>query len=198
MQEALIIFIKNPEAGKVKTRLAETVGEARALAIYRLLLAHTRRVALAVETERLLFYSCYIDRTDDWPEARFQKFLQEGADLGARMDGALTLALRDHRKAVLIGSDCAELTPAILREAFRRLDDHDLVIGPATDGGYYLIGLREPAPALFRHMTWSTSTVLAETLQRADGLGRSVYRLPELSDIDTVEDWKRVERKRQD
>ena len=189
---ALIIFIKNPVLGRVKTRLAETVGKARALEIYRLLLAHTRRVALAVEVDRLLYYSRYIDRADEWPAPPFQKFRQEGADLGARMADAFDRTLRDYEKAVLIGSDCAELTPAILRTAFRRLDEYDLVIGPAVDGGYYLIGLRHPTPALFRQMTWSTAEVLSETLQRAEGLGKSSYRLPELSDIDTEADWKRI------
>lgn len=189
---ALIIFIKNPEAGRVKTRLAETVGKARALEIYRLLLAHTRRVALAVGVDRLLFYSRYIDLADEWPAAQFQKFRQEGADLGARMANAFERTLQHYQKAILIGSDCAELTPAILHTAFRRLDGYDLVLGPAVDGGYYLIGMRQPAPALFRQMTWSTADVLAETMRRAEGLGKSCYRLPELADVDTEADWERV------
>jgi len=191
---ALIIFIKNPEPGKVKTRLARSVGDERALAIYRRLLAHTRRVALGVDAERLLYYSRFIDHKDDWAASEFQKHRQQGSDLGVRMEQALTTALLDHSKAVIIGSDCAELHPELIEEAFRRLDDHDLVVGPATDGGYYLLGLTAPAPSLFRQMTWSTAEVLAETLQRAARLNYTCFLLPELSDIDTEADWKRIER----
>jgi rSAM/selenodomain-associated transferase 1 len=190
--DALIIFIKNPERGKVKTRLASTVGDDQALAVYRALLTHTRRLAESLDVvDRLLFYSAFIDRDDDWPASSFEKFLQRGPDLGARMHQAFITALSDHEKAVIIGSDCPSLTADIIQEAFAQLDQHDFVIGPAEDGGYYLLGMKEVHPQLFFDITWSTSAVFSTTMERIEALGKSCHRLPELSDIDNEEDWKK-------
>lgn len=188
---ALLIFIKNPEKGNVKTRLAAGVGEERALLIYRALLEHTRRVALAAEAERYLFYSRFVDETDDWSPRSFHKRLQRGADLGRRMYHGFEEALSGHEKAVIIGSDCATLTPEIVNEAFRKLDEYDYVMGPALDGGYYLLGMRTPEWELFRDIPWSTDRVRALTLERIEALGRRCYLLPELSDIDEAADWER-------
>lgn len=193
MQQALIIFIKNPEHGKVKTRLARTLGDDRALEVYHTLLRNTRQVALAVDAARLLFYGQFIDETDDWPAAAFEKHRQSAGDLGERMHRAFVFALEEQGfdQAVLIGSDIAALTPEILAEAFRRLDDHAFVLGPARDGGYYLIGMKRPAPALFREMAWSTAGVCDETIRRMEALGQRPYLLPTLSDVDNEEDWLR-------
>lgn len=188
-RQALLIFIKNPEKGKVKTRLAATVGDERALKIYRALLKYTRNLALEVASERYLFYSRFIEENDEWSGRQFHKKLQEGKDLGERMYRAFEWTLERHGKAVIIGSDCATLTPAIVEEAFRRLDDHDCVIGPATDGGYYLLGLRETRPELFRDIPWSTDQVRSLTIERIEALGQTYFLLPELSDIDRAEDW---------
>ncbi len=194
MPDALLIFIKNPERGKVKTRLAASLGDDRALAIYHLLLAHTRRVALEVPADRLLFYGQFIDEADDWPAAQFEKHLQHAGDLGLRMHQAFRYALdeRGYDRAVLVGSDIAELEPGILSLAFNRLTDHAFVLGPARDGGYYLIGMKKPQASLFKGMTWSTPTVCAETQERMRALGQTPYLLPELSDVDYPEDWERV------
>ncbi len=189
-EDALLVFIKNPEAGKVKTRLARSVGAESALAIYRALLTHTRQTALTLPVRRLLFYSSFVDQQDDWPADHFEKHLQQGYDLGARMDQAFRLALANASRAVLIGSDCASLTPAIIRQAFSRLRSYDYVLGPALDGGYYLIGMRRPSPTLFTGIRWSTSTVLQETLTKIEKLGKRYFLLPALSDIDTLEDWQ--------
>lgn len=188
---ALLIFIKNPEKGKVKTRLARSAGQDKALAIYRALLDHTRRVARSVDVERQLFYSKYIDPADNWSEEKFRKFVQQGEDLGERMLNAFRSALQTHERAVIIGSDCASLRPAIVEEAFRALDNHDFVIGPATDGGYYLLGMREVTPSLFENIAWSTDQVFSTTMARIRQLGKACYRLPELSDIDYLEDWEK-------
>lgn len=189
--EALLLFIKNPEKGKVKTRLAATVGEEQALKIYLALLEHTRKVAQAVQVDRMLFYSSHVVNEDEWPNQAFQKYVQEGADLGDRMLNAFQLAFEKHQKVVIIGSDCASLTPAILQDAFDQLDHFPFVIGPATDGGYYLLGMKAPEPALFQHMEWSTDRVLPTTLDRIRNLGKLYHLLPELSDIDFEEDWER-------
>ena len=188
---ALIIFIKNPEKGKVKTRLASTLGDEKALEIYLALMGHTRKITQEVDTNRLLFYSNFIDKEDDWPNADYQKSTQEGTDLGQRIAKAFQIAFQQYQKVVIIGSDCASLTPAIIQEAFDQLEQHPFVIGPASDGGYYLLGMTHFFPTLFQNMAWSTAQVLPATLQRIAALEKTVARLPELSDIDFEEDWER-------
>lgn len=188
---ALLLFVRNPEKGKVKTRLAQDVGEDKALAIYLELLEITRNVAVATPANRLLFYTNFIPQHDDWPDALFQKHLQSAGDLGARMEAAFQLALETHQKAVIIGSDCPELSPAIIEQAFAQLDNCDAVFGPANDGGYYLLGLKAVIPEVFREMVWSTESVLSETLARLDAAGKRYALLPELSDVDHAEDWER-------
>ena len=188
---ALLLFVRNPEKGKVKTRLAQDLGDDKALAIYLELLDITRAVAVAIPAERLLFYSNFIPENDDWPEAHFQKHLQSNGDLGARMEAAFQQALETHQKAVIVGSDCPELSPEIIEQAFAKLEDCDAVFGPANDGGYYLLGLKTVIPTVFREMVWSTESVLSETLARLDAAGKSYALLPELSDVDHAEDWER-------
>lgn len=189
--KALLIFIKNPELGKVKTRLAETLGDPKALKIYLSLLAYTRQVALKVSAERYLFYSRYVENQDEWSPLDFHKLTQEGEDLGVRMLNAFQLSLSRHQKAVIIGSDCATLTSDIIEDAFLKLDEVDCVIGPATDGGYYLLGMREVQPELFQQIPWSTENVRSLTIRRIKKSGRTYALLPELSDIDREEDWKK-------
>ncbi|MCK6695026.1 MAG: TIGR04282 family arsenosugar biosynthesis glycosyltransferase, partial [Thermoanaerobaculia bacterium] len=151
MSHLLLIFTKNPVLGKVKTRLAATVGDAEALRIYQLLLEKTRRAALDVEAGRWLFYSDFLEPDDDWPETYFQKKLQTGHDLGERMENAFRQAFASGAgKVVIIGCDCPDLNGVLLQEAFQRLNEADFVLGPATDGGYYLLGMRQLEPALFR------------------------------------------------
>lgn len=192
MSLILLIFCKNPRLGKVKTRLAATVGDAEALRIYRILLSKTREAALLVDVERRLFYSDLVETTDEWPETHFRKRAQAGHDLGERMENAFREAFRDGAsKVVIIGSDCPDLSGALLREAFQRLDEADFVLGPASDGGYYLLGMKTLEASLFRNMEWSVSTVGAETLHRIRGLGKSCFLMPVLDDVDTEEDWRR-------
>lgn len=188
-EAALLIFIKNAEKGKVKTRLASTVGAEKALQIYQALLQHTRTIAQSVKANRLLFYSSFVDLTDEWPAADFQKYVQQGQDLGARIQHAFALAFENYEKVVIIGSDCASLSTAIVDAAFAKLEEHPFVIGPAMDGGYYLLGMRSYHPEVFTDIPWSTEQVFATTVQRIEALGASYAQLPTLSDIDFEEDW---------
>lgn len=190
-QDALIIFIKNPEKGKVKTRLAKDVGDGRALRIYRALLAHTREVALALPVTRHLFYGQYIANDDGWTTTDFEKHLQVEGGLGARMEAAFAKTLARHPKAIIIGSDCASLTPGIVEGAFQALDKADVVIGPAMDGGYYLLGMKKLIPELFRDMTWSTENVFRETIRRLRQGNHTYQVAEELSDIDYAADWEK-------
>ncbi|MEM6966273.1 MAG: TIGR04282 family arsenosugar biosynthesis glycosyltransferase [Bacteroidota bacterium] len=185
----LIIFIKNIEKGKVKTRLAATVGDDRALEIYKTLLAHTRKVTTAVDAERFLFYSSFIEKKDEWSEDFFIKKIQRGDDLGARMVNAFSEVLKKQDKVVIIGSDCISLTPKILQMAFEKLDEVPFVIGPTFDGGYYLLGMNRLETSLFENMEWSTASVFPTTIQRIEALGEKYFSLPQLSDIDYEEDW---------
>jgi rSAM/selenodomain-associated transferase 1 len=192
MKNILLIFIKNPLEGRVKTRLARTVGDAGALKIYRFLLEKTREAALGMAAERWLFYSDFVEKRDDWPAEDFQKYVQHGPDLGARMENAFRQAFAaGAARAVIIGSDCPELSPAILQQAFISLDRHDFVLGPTPDGGYYLLGMKAPEPALFKNMPWSTPAVRALTLEKIKELKKSAALLKMLTDIDEEPDWNR-------
>jgi rSAM/selenodomain-associated transferase 1 len=188
---ALIIMVKNPVAGKTKTRLAQDVGDRKALQMYAILQRHTRDQALRLEgITCYLHYSDHVDTDDEWPKDRFIKLVQVGPGLGERMATAFDHAFaRKHGEVVVIGSDCPGLTTEILQQAFAALATHEVVIGPANDGGYYLLGLRHPQPALLTDMTWSVSTVLRETLARTQVQGLSVKQLAALSDVDHLEDW---------
>ena len=189
---ALLIMIKNPIPGKTKTRLAAEVGDGRALRMYGKLMRYTREQVLGVDgITRYLHYSDYVDTDDDWSNRDFLKLVQVGEDLGARMAAAFDHAfVRGHDRVIIIGSDCPGLTAELLREAYTALTTHELVIGPAKDGGYYLLGMRHAHPELFRDMAWSTDSVCEETLSRARVRGLSVKQLPILVDVDHLSDWK--------
>lgn len=186
---ALIIFIKNPEKGRVKTRIAKSVGDDKALEIYLALLDHTQQLSLSVNARRYLYYSDFIDHADAWSEAHFIKKQQQGADLGERMHAAFAATLQETDKAVIIGSDCLALQTAIVEQAFQALDEYDYVIGPSTDGGYYLLGMKQAQRAVFEDITWSTEVVLAQTLEQINRDNASFFLLPALTDIDHWEDW---------
>jgi rSAM/selenodomain-associated transferase 1 len=192
MDRALLTFIKNPIPGKVKTRLAATVGPETALKIYDYLLGKTRQTALSTSAHRMVFYSDFIPTADTWENHLFEKFRQEGDDLGKRMHHALDLALRRFEKAILIGGDIPGLTPEILENAFQLLDEAPVVWGPAADGGYYLVGLRQSNPSLFELDAWSTPDVMDRSLDKCRQAGLSWRLLPVLQDVDTEGDWQAV------
>lgn len=189
-KEALIIFQKNPIKGFVKTRLAITVGDDMALSIYQFLFEKTFEEAEQIPQEKMVFFSDFIP--DDHPFPRHFLYLQEGEDLGEKMKNAFHWVFSlGFQKAVIIGTDCPELTSHLLLKAFDQLEQSDLVIGPASDGGYYLLGMKSAHPFLFHGVEWSTSQVLAQTCDLADQHNRSFILLPTLHDIDDEVDWKR-------
>lgn len=193
----IIIFIKNPVLGKVKTRLAATVGDEKALEIYQRLLDVTRKTVTKVNANYHLFYSDVIDMDDDWDIQDFDKYLQQGNDLGERMSAAFRNIFSQNdgsvlQKVVIIGSDCPALTPDILEMAFTILGDSDVVVGPTFDGGYHLLGMKEYHPELFENITWSTDTVYQETNDKARELQLNIADLPTLSDIDNEADWNKA------
>lgn len=192
---AILIFTKNPELGKVKTRLAKTIGNEKALDIYKKLLNHTQQIVATLKVDKYLFYSDKIANNDQWSEDEYYKKLQSGKDLGERMENAFQELLHLGYDAVcIIGSDCYELNTSIIEEAFSRLKSNDFVIGPTYDGGYYLLGMRKFTKSIFQNKTWSTESVYNDTIFDFKELKASYYNLQKLSDIDEEKDlplhWK--------
>lgn len=184
----IVIFARAPVLGEVKTRLAATIGDTRALNVYRALV---EQVVSAVRKSTLDFVvACDSDdgmsAVADWLDAPV--FAQRGANLGDRMLHALMVGLEDDDRAMVIGSDIPFLAPEILVSADTMLEDHDVVIGPSSDGGFYCIGVSGPHIDMFRGIEWSTPTVFRRTLENCEKLQLHVGILPELLDVDTQED----------
>lgn len=191
MTKLLIIFVKNPEIGKVKTRLAKSLGEEAALAVYLKLLTHTQHVVEGLDCDKAVYYSKYIDTEDNWDNKHYQKHLQKGADLGERMAHAISTALAiGYDSVCLIGTDIYEITTGVINHAFSELEKNDVVIGPAKDGGYYLIGMNRPYPQIFNLKQWSTSNVYSKTIELIEQAHLAYGQTKMLNDIDVLEDLK--------
>lgn len=199
-ESALVIFAKAPAPGQVKTRLCPplTPDEAATLhgsfvldtlertktAVTKLKLPMDRYLACA-PSSTLAFFKIMEERQT------VRLIDQEGDDLGMRMSRVFeTMFLRGYQHVIGVGTDVPSLPLDRYKQALADLDKHDVVLGPALDGGYYLIGLNKPAPALFEEIPWSTDRVLAMTRQKADTLGLSICLLPEWRDVDTIDDLK--------
>jgi rSAM/selenodomain-associated transferase 1 len=183
----LIIFTRNPVLGQVKTRLAMRIGPEKALEIYQILLEKTAAVTKAVHVDKWVYTTPMILEDGPWNTCSFDIKSQKGKDLGQRMMNAFVDAFdAGYKRVVLIGSDLFELTPEDLVMAFEKLSDHRAVIGPAEDGGYYLIGLKAMHSGLFENKNWGTNTVLRDTL--AHFKSHDVALLNQYNDIDTYED----------
>ncbi len=187
----LIIFVKNPVEGFVKSRLAASVGDYPALLIYNELLAKAHNLAISTPFTKAVYYSSFIDDNDIWENDIFQKFLQREEGVGNRMKNSFANSfINGFEKVVLTGSDIIGLTPNIIEKAFADLDKSDVVLGPAKDGGYYLIGLKKLHVQLFQDIEWSTEKVLSQTLDVVKYLKLSHSILPELSDLDRIDDFQ--------
>ncbi|WP_019947342.1 TIGR04282 family arsenosugar biosynthesis glycosyltransferase [Hymenobacter aerophilus] len=188
---SLIIFARHPELGRVKTRLAAGIGSEAALAAYRTLLTHTRAVVAPLPVHKTAWLVGENSATAAANWTGFEQLPQPAGDLGQKMQAAFTHDFaRPVEAAVIIGTDCPGLLTAHLEEAYAALQTHDLVLGPAADGGYYLLGMNRLHPELFANKPWSTATVRAETLADAARLNLRVHLLPELQDLDTVDDLR--------
>ena len=191
---ALIVFAREPQEGKVKTRLSKDLPAKTVLSIYKAFIADTLETAARVRCDRCVIY--YTHTADTIPflrsfEGRFRLRRQTGADLGERMGRAFDDCQKErYDRAVIIGVDCLTLTPEEIESAFDQLNTQDCVIGPAKDGGYYLIGLKTPEKGLFTGIQWGGETVFESTLKKAEQLAKTVYVLENKEDIDTLEDLK--------
>ena len=186
----LLIFTRNPELGKVKTRLAKTIGNEKALEIYILLLQKTKETTEHLACDKAVYYSVKIRKNDIWNENKYQKHQQNGENLGVRMENAFINAFdTGYEKVLIIGSDLFDLTPKHINDAFKKLDSNDVIIGPAEDGGYYLLGMKKNHPLIFKNKEWGTSSVRKDTLN--DLKNSSLFLLEELNDIDVYDDLKK-------
>jgi len=190
MQKALLIFIKNPALGKVKTRLAKTIGPLNALKIYQFLLDHTMEITYNLDSlDKFLYYNEFLPTKDEWPPNKYQKELQSGEGLGGKMKNAFKKAFdENYKKVVLMMPDCPKMSDNLIEKAFKNLDTSDFVIGPTNDGGYYMIGMRAYHPDVFDHQEYGTDKVCEETMAGITKLGKTVFKLPVLTDVDMEED----------
>lgn len=199
-RECLLIFTRYPEPGTTKTRLIPVLGEAGAAELQRQMTHHTLVQAENLRSQRSLsIHICYaggsLPLMQEWLGADLSYRQQGKGDLGQRMKFAFQSAFTaGANRVVAIGIDCPDIDAALLNQAFEALKQHDLVLGPAEDGGYYLIGLNQLVPELFAGIDWGTDTVLNATQNIAQNLGLEVYALRLLNDVDRPEDlsiWER-------
>ena len=191
--KALIVFLKYPENGKVKTRLAKNFDESFATKFYKLCV---ERLIAEFNSELLndadIFLYCSdieeIDSARNWLGTEFIYRFQQRGNLGIRMWSAFEELFKSgYKKAVIVGTDIPDLNSEIINNSFELLNKYDSVIGPSTDGGYYLLGIKQNHPELFEEINWSTNSVLNETLKRLENLKFSNYLLNKLIDIDTAD-----------
>jgi rSAM/selenodomain-associated transferase 1 len=188
----LLVFGREPRPGHVKTRLIPALGADGAAVLYRAMLQHSLQTGGQVMVERRSLW------LDAWPAGRqtlteaedlgFVVNKQSDGSLGERMAHALEAALRGVDSALLIGSDCPAISPAYLERAFAELARHDAVLGPAADGGYVLIGLRQADARVFDGINWGSDLVLRQTRDRLQGMNWRWAELPTLQDIDEPAD----------
>jgi rSAM/selenodomain-associated transferase 1 len=193
MDKLVIVFAKNPELGKCKTRLAVSIGDENTLAVYKALIQYTAQVLSKLKEDCVVFYSEDIQTDDLWDDAKFQKQVQSQGHLGKKMQAAFEWGFhKGYKQVSIVGSDLFELEVSDIHDAFQALETNDLVFGPAEDGGYYLMGMSAFYPEAFKDKAWSTELVLKETLQ--DLKGKSFQLLKEKNDIDTVDDLKKYKK----
>lgn len=198
------MFVRYPAAGKAKTRLIPALGEAGAASLSKRMTEHTldwasRLAGKDGDSLEVRFDGCSAPDMEAWLGPGFRYVPQGDGDVGVRMDRAFRESFSAGiKKAVLVGTDIPELTVFHVREAWKALDDSDVVLGPTVDGGYCLVGLRTDAPGLFQGPAWSTDKVLAATLAKTAAAGLAVRLLPLLRDVDGPDDlpaWERVDRR---
>lgn len=192
--KALIVFVRYPEPGKVKTRLAEGTSKEFASDVYKICTEKIFNEISALKYfNRYMFYSAEEDKDKiiKWTNSEFVYYHQQGNDLGERMLNAFrTIFNQQNQKAIIIGTDIPDLSNEIILEAVDALDKNDLVIGPSYDGGYYLLGMKKVYTELFKNMEWSSGSVFGSTVKKAKSIHLKVQELPLLRDIDTKKELK--------
>lgn len=190
----LIVFARPPERGLVKTRLASTAGNDKALEIYTILLEKTRQILLQLPVKRHIYLTHIPDSYHFWDDVSDNMHCQTAGHLGNKMRHALLQteekSMEKYSSKIIIGTDCPDMNSALLLKAFDALQHSDVVMGPTHDGGYYLIGMKEVFPDLFEEVPWSTDQVMKVTLDKISAHGLKCTLLETLTDIDYEEDWR--------
>jgi uncharacterized protein len=191
-RQKLIVFVKAPRPSSVKTRLAQSLGAQAACDAYRFLVDRVLVQLTSLANVELRFSpDDALDEIRPWLRTNWVAAAQGGGTLGERLIRAFRNAFADGcTNVVAIGSDCPEVTTLDLIEAWNSLETQDVVVGPASDGGYWLIGLNAPSDGIFENIDWSTARVFEQTMQWIRANGKSYHLLRELSDVDTEDDWK--------
>jgi hypothetical protein len=195
-ENLLIVFVKYPAPGTVKLRLAQHIGLEAATKIYRQIAETVVNNTAPQEAADYAVEICFDPKDDKhlvrtWLTSKAQFSAQKGVDLGERMRNAFTYAFESGcKQVILIGSDCPDISRQIIQQGFAQLQHKDIVIGPAYDGGYYLIGLRQQRDDIFQDIEWGTEKVFHQTCDKIKAAGLSVSLLPTLRDVDRVEDLK--------
>jgi rSAM/selenodomain-associated transferase 1 len=195
-ENLLMVFVKYPTPGSVKQRLAQHLGTDRAAEIYKKIAEAIVQKVTPASSADYIMEICFSPQEDEklvrrWLVENEYFYPQQGSDLGERMSNAFLQAFAaGNTKALLIGSDCPDISRTIVNRGFMLLDTQDVVLGPAHDGGYYLIGLCWPEKELFSNIDWGTGRVLQQTLDKISAANLTVALLPELRDIDRIEDLK--------
>ncbi len=189
-RNGLIIFSKYPQYGKVKTRLAATIGNEKAIKFYNVCAKHLFDAAAALNGDTEIFLYFYpqneLKKIKEWVSKDFNYLPQSNGDLGTKMNRSFNEAFaKGMEKVVIVGTDIPDVDSELLKKAFDELERHDVVIGPTYDGGYYLLGLKKPVPSIFRNIEWSTHHVFDQTLKKLRELGLKPKLLNKLHDIDT-------------
>jgi len=193
-KKLLIIFVKNPVLGKAKTRLAATIGDEKALEIYKILLKRTDEITSSLLFDKAVFYSEFIDNQDVWSNDTYQKEIQVQGGLGMKMSAAIKQKFAEGYGSIcIIGSDCYDLSSEIIDAAFKILEEKDAVIGESEDGGYYLLGMNKLHPVFFENKNWSTKTVATDTVEDFRKGNLTFGKLPVLNDIDEEKDLRAIQ-----
>lgn len=193
-ENSLIVFIKNPEFGKVKTRLSQTLGDEFAYKFYESCVNYTLSEVYKLDKKNVdvnLFFSSLApeSKIEKWNNEKFNIYKQNGIDLGERMQNAFKAIFNNgSKKAIIIGTDLPDISEKLICNSFSLFDRYDVVIGPSNDGGYYLLGMKEYYPQIFDEIKWSTNEVLKSTLDKLSKEKIKTKIIDELIDIDTKDD----------
>ncbi|MCF7917007.1 MAG: TIGR04282 family arsenosugar biosynthesis glycosyltransferase [Candidatus Omnitrophica bacterium] len=195
--ESLGIFLKFPQAGFVKTRLAKDIGKTNAAYFYKQISEFILKRIYKKKQQQIIFYTPANFRNEiiNWLGKDYFYLPQQGLTLGDKMEAAFgEMFAKGAAKAIIVGTDCPQIDKMIIAEAFAKLKDYDCVLGPAKDGGYYLIGLKNNYKDLFSDIDWSTEKVLNQTKKKLETMELSCYLLQELVDIDDYQDLKKIDK----
>jgi len=200
-KECLIVFTRYPEPGKTKTRMIPLLGSEGAAMLQRQMTEHTLAQVKQLQSQHPISVEVYFaggnpQLMQSWLGSGIVYRSQGEGDLGCRMVSALQSAFNNGSSGVvIIGTDCPGVNVLVMEQAFEALSNYDLVLGPAQDGGYYLIGVRRLIPELFSGISWGTSEVLQQTVEIAKQIDLAIAYLPTLADVDRPEDlpvWKQA------